>query len=166
MKASSLSWIMILLAAAALAREPQTHRYFIAADEVEWDFAPGGVNQITGEPFGDHESFWVASGPTRIGKVYKKAIYLEYTDASFTSLKPRAPEWEHLGISGPLLRAEVGDTIEVVFRNNASFPASLHPHGVFYEKSSEGAVYEDGTDGADRADDGVPKGGTHTYVWP
>ena len=143
-----------------------THTYYIAADEVIWDYASSGVNQITGEPFGEAESFWVESGPYRIGKVYKKALYREYTDETFTTLKPRPPEWEHLGILGPLLRAEVGDTIRIVYRNNAPFPTGLHPHGVFYDKDSEGAPYRDGTSGADQADDGVPTGGTHTYVWP
>ncbi len=56
----------------------------------------------------------------------------------------------------PLIRAEVGDTIKITFRNNVSFPVTLHPHGVFYEKDSEGAPYNDGTTGTDRDDDGVP----------
>ena len=81
-----------------------------------------------------------------------------------SSLAP--PEWEHLGILGPLLRAEVGDTIRIVYRNNAPFPNGLHPHGVFYDKDSEGAPYRDNTSGGDKADDGVPTGGTHTYIWP
>ena len=144
----------------------QTVTYYIAADEVTWDYAPGGVNQMTGEAFGEHEALWTEAGPHRIGRVYKKALYQEYADDSFAELLTRPPEWEHLGILGPLLRAEVGDTIVVVFRNNASFPASLHPHGVFYDKDSEGAPSADGTSGEDTADDGVPPGGTHTYVWP
>jgi FtsP/CotA-like multicopper oxidase with cupredoxin domain len=37
---------------------------------------------------------------------------------------------------GPVIRAQVGDTIKVTFRNNCSFPASIHPHGVFYDKKS------------------------------
>jgi FtsP/CotA-like multicopper oxidase with cupredoxin domain len=65
----------------------------------------------------------------------------------------------------PLIRAEVGDTVKVVFRNNASRPYSVHPHGVFYLKDSEGAGYEDGTEGRDKKDDAVAPGGTHTYVW-
>jgi manganese oxidase len=68
--------------------------------------------------------------------VYRKAIYREYRDATFSKLKPRAPEWEHLGLLGPVLRAEVGDTIRVVFENNAAHPYSMHPHGVLYEKES------------------------------
>ena len=41
----------------------------------------------------------------------------------------------------------------------------MHPHGVFYKKESEGAQYNDGTTGADKADDAVPPGGTHNYTW-
>ncbi len=146
-------------------RGPQTHTYYIAADELTWDYAPGGINQITGQPFGDAESLWVVSGPHRIGKVLKKALYREYTDATFTRLKPRPKEWEHLGFLGPLLRAEVGDTIQVVFKNNLRFPVSMHPHGVFYQKDSEGAQYQDGS--ANESKKGtVPPGGTHTYIWP
>jgi len=143
-----------------------TRTYYIAADEVEWDYAPSGRNLITGREFGEEENHWMASGPTRVGRVYKKAIYREYTDSTFTTLKPRPPEWEHLGILGPLIRAEVGDTIQITYRNNVAFPTSLHPHGVFYNKDSEGTPYDDGTDERDKYDDGVPQGGTHTYTWP
>ena len=94
-----------------------------------------------------------------------KALYREYTDNSFKTLKPRPAEWEHLGFVGPVIRAEVGDTIRVVFRNNGQKPYSIHPHGVLYNKDSEGAPYADGTSGAQKADDGVPPGGTHEYVW-
>src|SRR5229473_1329464 len=143
----------------------QTRTYYIAADEVTWDYAPGSMNQITGQPFGKPESLWVAKGPHRIGKVLKKALYREYADATFTRLKPRPKEWEHLGFLGPLLRAEVGDTIQVVFKNNLRFPVSMHPHGVFYQKDSEGAPYQDGS-GDESKKGTVPPGGTHTYIWP
>jgi len=139
--------------------------YYVAADEVEWDYAPSGIDHMTSEPFDRYSRIWVERGPNRIGKVYRKAVYREYTDGTFTKLMPRAPEWQHLGILGPLLRAEVGDTIHVVFKNNATRPYTMHPHGVFYTKSSEGALYADGTSGADKKDDGVPPGETHTYVW-
>jgi hypothetical protein len=141
----------------------QTRTYYIAADKVTWDYAPGSVNRITGQPFGDAESLWVSSGPHQIGKVLKKALYREYTDATFTRLKPRPKEWEHLGFLGPLLRAEVGDTIQVTLKNNLRFPVSLHPHGVFYQKDSEGAPYQDGS--GDQSKKAVPPGATYTYTW-
>ena len=143
----------------------KTRVYYIAADEVAWDYAPSGQNEITGAPFTDAENVFVEQGPSRIGHVYTKAQYREYTDETFTTLKPIAPKWQHLGILGPAIQAEVGDTIRVVFRNNTRFPASMHPHGVRYAKNSEGAGYADGTGGADKADDDVASGGTHTYLW-
>ena len=104
----------------AATRQPAGHTltYYIAADEVDWEYAPGGTSQLTGER--------VDSFPLRNGSKLPDNVY----------------------------------------HNNASFPSSLHPHGVFYDKSSEGAPYRDGTDATDKADDAVPTGGTHVYVWP
>lgn len=53
----------------------------------------------------------------------------------------------------------------MVFRNHASHPYSIHPHGVLYAKDSEGADYNDGTGGADKTDGAVPPGGAHVYIW-
>ncbi len=139
------------------------HTYYVAADEVEWNYTPLGVNGMMGMPFTGYAALFQERGPHRIGSTYRKAIYREYTDATFTQLMPRTPEWEHLGILGPVLRAQVGDTIKVVFKNNATHPFSMHPHGVFYEKPSEGAGYRDGSSSSDK--NGVPPGQTHTYVW-
>ncbi len=145
----------------------QVRTYYIAADEVDWNYMPGGteIDRISGKPFDNDAKVFIEHGPHRIGTVYRKAIYREYTDASFTKLKARAPEWQHLGLLGPVLHSEVGDTIKVLFKNNASRPYSMNPHGVSYSKNSEGAFYQDGTSGEDKADDGVPPGGMHTYVW-
>ncbi|MFZ0211193.1 MAG: hypothetical protein WAL55_00650, partial [Candidatus Acidiferrales bacterium] len=96
--------------------------YYVAADEVNWDYAPSGRDEAMGHPFDEVEKPYVESGAHRIGRVYKKAIYREYTDASFSTLKPRAPEDQYLGLVGPILRGEVGDTIKVVFKNNATHP--------------------------------------------
>jgi hephaestin len=144
---------------------PRQRVYYIAADEVQWDYAPTGINQVTGEPFDDVANVFVQQGPDRIGKVYIKALYREYTDGHFNHLKPRPARWEHLGFLGPMIRAVVGDTIVVHFKNNTTRPVSMHPHGVFYAKSAEGAPYNDGTSGNDKADDAVPPGRTFDYVW-
>jgi manganese oxidase len=173
MRRLSLAWGMtiVLAAVAANAAQPvaneagKIHTYYIAADEVEWDYAPSGMNKMMGMKFEGYPLTYVEQGPHRIGKVYRKAIYREYTDESFAHLKPRAPEWEHTGILGPVIRAEVGDTIHVFFKNNATRAYSVHPHGVFYNKDSEGSMYDDGTSGADKEDDSVPPGHTHLYTW-
>ena len=143
----------------------KVHTYFVAADEVDWDYAPDGMDKMMGMKFAGYGAMFMTRGPHSIGRVYRKAIYREYTDASFSTLKSRTPEWQHLGILGPVLRAEVGDTIRVVFRNNGTRPYSMHPHGVFYNKDSEGAVYDDGSSAADKANSVVPPGQTHLYTW-
>jgi len=143
----------------------RTRDYFIAADEVEWDYAPTGINQITGEPFDDVANVFVQQGPDRIGHKYIKALYREYTDGTFRRLKPRPARWEHLGFLGPVVRAVVGDTIVFHFKNNTTRPVSVHPHGVFYAKNAEGAPYNDGTSGGNKADDAVPPGRTFDYRW-
>lgn len=76
-------------------------------------------------------------GPHHIGSVYKKAMFRQYTDATYSYLAPR-PAW--LGFLGPILRAEVDDVIVVHLKNFATKNYSMHPHGVFYEKDSEGIV--------------------------
>jgi hypothetical protein len=116
-----------------------TRTYYVAADEVQWDYTPSGRDEAMGMDFDEIGKAFTQSGPHRIGHVYKKAMYREYTDAGFTHLKPRSPEDQYLGILGPILRGAVGDTIKVVFRNNGSHPYSMHPHGVLYLKDSEGA---------------------------
>jgi hephaestin len=158
--------LLVLLAPIAFAQPSgKTRTHYIAADEVDWDYAPGGVNKMMGMKFEGYSTVFTERGPHRIGTVYRKAIYREYTDETFAHLKARSPEWAHTGILGPILRAEVGDTIRILFKNNASRPYSMHPHGVFYDKDSEGAPYNDGTTGKDKEDDAVPPGKTHVYTW-
>lgn len=153
--------LIAALAATIVSSSPafaQDRVYYIAADEVVWNYAPSGMDKITGKPLPKNP-------PTLIGNSYKKAIYREYSDATFTKLKPRPAEWEHLGILGPLIRAEVGDTIKVVFKNNAHHPFSMHPHGVLYLKDSEGAPYADGVPDSQKGGDSVAPGTTFTYTW-
>src|SRR5215212_7032286 len=76
-------------AALAAAGGGVTRTYYIAADEVVWDYAPSGANAAEGRPFNDDEKPWMEAGPHVIGRKAKKALYREYTDASFSTLKPR-----------------------------------------------------------------------------
>jgi FtsP/CotA-like multicopper oxidase with cupredoxin domain len=152
------------IAAQGAPPKPRTRVYFIAADEVTWDYVPGGRDEITGKPHAD-SAFFAAAPPREVSTKYRKVLYREYTDSAFRELKPRTPEWEHLGFLGPAIHAVVGDTIRVVFRNNAHRMFTMHPHGVFYEKSSEGVPYNDGSAARDKMDDSVPPGATYTYVW-
>jgi hypothetical protein len=144
----------------------RTRTYYIAANEVDWDYASTRSDLVNGVRYHFESNPGGKGAMDPNSAVYRKALFREYTDANFTAVKPREEAWAHLGILGPLIRAEVGVTIQVVFKNQASRPYSVHPHGVFYGKDSEGTSYQDGTSGKDREDDAVPPGGTHTYVWP
>jgi hephaestin len=147
------------------ATQGRLRTYYIAADEVVWNYVPQGEDVVTNQPFDKLQRVFTASGPHRIGSKYLKAIYREYTDATFTKLKPRPADQQYLGILGPIIHAEVGDTIKVVFRNNGTHPYSIHPHGVFYLKHSEGVAYNDGASEDDHVGGAVPPGATFTYTW-
>ncbi len=126
------------------------------------------MNQITGEAFGSgtwvlDENIFVGQGTDRIGRVYTKCLYREYTDATFETRLVK-PETLHLGTLGPIIRGVVGDTLVVVFKNNCQIPTTVHPHGVFYLKPSEGAFYAD-DDGINGGDYVAPRT-TWTYTWP
>ncbi|XP_063431699.1 ferroxidase HEPHL1-like [Mytilus trossulus] len=98
----------------------------------------------------------------RIGSVHKKVMLKQFTDVSFTrEIKPEP--W--MGYVGPTIKGEIGDVLYVHFRNLATRPYGLHPHGVQYFKDSEGSLYMDGTSGRDKLDDSVPPGETYTYRW-
>ena len=145
---------------------PRTRTYFVAADEVDWDYAPDGYNVLMGRPFNSDENVFVEGNDhDRVGSIYRKVIYREYEDGMFKSLKPRAEQDAYLGLLGPILHAVVGDTIRVVFKNNGSVPYSIHAHGVFYNKDSEGAATNDGTSIPDMVDDAVEPGKGHVYTW-
>uniref|UniRef100_A0A665VBY8 Hephaestin n=1 Tax=Echeneis naucrates TaxID=173247 RepID=A0A665VBY8_ECHNA len=108
--------------------------FFIAAEEEVWDYAPT-------PPTDDEADMFVTKGRNRIGSRYKKARYVEYTDNTFTTKMLRNPQEQHLGILGPVLRAEEKDTIQVVFKNKASRPYTIQPHGVQYSVEQDGTLY-------------------------
>ncbi|XP_053551468.1 ceruloplasmin-like [Bombina bombina] len=108
---------------------PCTKTYYIAAEEVEWDYSPNRT--------WEHEMYmmedvspgdvFLNKGEKFIGSKYKKAVYQEYTDKTFTKRKEKK---EHMGILGPLIMANVGDKIKIIFNNKASRPYSIYAHGV------------------------------------
>ena len=141
---------VVLLTPASLFAE-RTRHYYIQAEDVVWDFAPSNRDLVHG---GEIPEPWTRS------HVFPKVRYIGYTDATFSTPK-RHSEW--LGVLGPIIRAEVGDTVVVHFRNRA-FKAGgsygVHPHGFRYTKDNEGAHYIPAGAGAE-----VPPGGQFEYHW-
>src|SRR6185369_8400269 len=178
----------------AVATPGVTRTFFIAAEDVTWDFAPTAVNQISGTPFANYTgvnadasvvtmtrriafdnassavnpvNFTADPAAIQVGTKYKKTLYVEYTDATFTTKKAVPAEWQHLGALGPIIRAEVGDTIKVLFKNNTQSGRdyTMHPHGVFYAKASEGAPYVGNDPASFTAGNSVAPGASFTYTW-
>jgi len=127
----------------------KTRRYYIAAEPQLWDFTPLGSDPVCGKPL---------PPPVVAKRNSGKMRYVEYTDETFST---RLIEIPRLGILGPVLRGVVGETLAVTFLNRTAQPLSMHPHGVKYDKDSEGAYYEP-KPGLGAA---VGPGAKFTYVW-
>ena len=134
--------------------------YWVAAVPLTWNVVPNGRNAI------EHETF------PRRETVFRTVVYRQYTK---DFAKPVANAAGNEGIQGPLLRAQVGDTLIVHFRNLDTLtnrPHSMHFHGVRYPFGSDGA-YIPGFSGPGAT---VKPGETFTYrlvaeassagVWP
>ena len=72
---------------AAASADGQVRIYYIAADEVSWNYAPSGMDQVAGKAFDAMQRPYTTRDAHHIGSVYHKAIYREYTDATFRTLK-------------------------------------------------------------------------------
>jgi FtsP/CotA-like multicopper oxidase with cupredoxin domain len=140
--------LFVLASPFAATAEATDRHYYIAAEDVIWDYAPSGQDQIHGGPI---------PAPWRKYTRWPKVRYIEYTDDSF-SVRKLQPEW--LGVLGPIIRAEVGDTVLIHFFNRANGYYGVHPHGFRYTKDNEGAHYLPAGAGSQ-----VPPGGIFTYTW-
>jgi manganese oxidase len=138
-------WFLLLCTSTCLAA---TRHYYIAAEDVTWSYAPSGHNLLNGQPIRQ---------PWGQRLQWPKTRFIEYTDDTFTVKKPQ-PEW--LGILGPIIRAEVGDEVVVEFLNRGHAPYNMHPHGLRYDKNSEGSFYIPFGKG-----DRVAPGRRYTYHW-
>ncbi|XP_054984107.1 ceruloplasmin-like [Sorex araneus] len=148
-----------------VATETRILHYYIAAEEIFWNYAPSGVDLFTGKNItapGSKSRLYFEQSPARIGGTYKKIVYREYTDASFQTQKARE---EHLGILGPVLKAEVGQALRVTFSNRASVPLSIQPQGLRYNKSNEGSFYPTSGGSTPPPSSHVNPGSTFVYTW-
>jgi FtsP/CotA-like multicopper oxidase with cupredoxin domain len=134
----------------------KTVEYWVGAVPVSWNVVPNGKDPMMGTTFDPAKTTMQAT-------VYRRF----------------APEWKtqnppsRYGLVGPIIQAQVGDTILVHFKNfDSANPHSMHFHGVHYEIGSDGAFIPGVSGpGAD-----VKPGETFTYkleagpdsagVWP
>uniref|UniRef100_A0A2K6G474 Coagulation factor VIII n=2 Tax=Propithecus coquereli TaxID=379532 RepID=A0A2K6G474_PROCO len=104
-------------------KHPKTWVHYIAAEEEDWDYAPSVLTPDDRS----YKSQYLNNGPQRIGRKYKKVRFMAYTDETF---KTREAIQYESGILGPLLYGEVGDTLLIIFKNQASRPYNIYPHGI------------------------------------
>uniref|UniRef100_A0A672V7G8 Coagulation factor VIII n=1 Tax=Strigops habroptila TaxID=2489341 RepID=A0A672V7G8_STRHB len=142
--------------------KPMTWTHYIAAEEMDWDYAP--VKPVSLDR--NMTSLFLEAGPQRIGSRYKKVMFVEYEDATFK--KRKVSDQLDKGILGPVIKGEVGDQFKIVFRNLASRPYNIYPHGLTSVKSSPdltdlllGCVLPD----KDVKDIPIPPGQSFTYSW-
>ncbi|KAG0734963.1 hypothetical protein G6F57_003077 [Rhizopus arrhizus] len=115
--------VFLLLPLFSLAAPINTtvREYFIAAEEEIWDYVPLRWNNYLNQSLDDD----LLPSETRLGTVYQKAFYRQYTDETFSVPIPHDAS---LGILGPVIRAEAGDKVRITFLNRARYPHSLFPH--------------------------------------
>ncbi|THW38826.1 Cupredoxin [Aureobasidium pullulans] len=149
--------------------------YYVAAEEVAWDYAPSGWDNWLGVPV-QNSPHAIAAGYLNItGSLgtsnwglggWQKAVYKGYTDDSFTT---QSEQPATNGINGPILRGEVGDMIQIMFVNNLKdHYSSMHSMGLYYGKQYEGSLYPNTTSGETpnvQEQDAVPPGGCAVYKW-
>ena len=118
--------LAVAAALLAIVVQPATARertYYVAADDIVWNPIPSGRDLEGPRPIDPIP-------PSSLGWKFHLLVYREYTDDTFKVLAKRPDDQRYLGIAGPLMRAEVGDTIVVVFKNDTRFPVNMRPHGL------------------------------------
>ena len=118
--------------------------YFIAAEEVDWDYLPGGKDECGSYISSNNATTnWVldkyfnnVNYASIGGRKVKKVRYIEYSDNTFSTKKIQP---EHFGILGPVIRAVVGDNIKVHFKT-ARFHFRFIHTVYFMEKIQKGQI--------------------------
>ncbi|KFQ30241.1 Coagulation factor VIII [Merops nubicus] len=135
---------------------PVTWTYYIAAEEMDWDYAPSKPASLDR----NITRLFLEAGPQRIGSKYKKVMFVEYEDATFK--KRKVSDQLDKGILGPVIKGEVGDEFKIVFKNLASRPYNIYPHGLtsvrpyYAMKRSQDKNVKDIP---------IPPGQSFTYSW-
>jgi manganese oxidase len=119
---------VVLALSLAPAAHARTIHYWIAAVPETWNVVPTGRDPISGRTFTPEET------------TMQTVLYRKFSRGWGRQLPNRFPSGDNDGIPGPTIRARVGDTVLVHFRNDdPARPHSMHFHGFFYQFSSDGS---------------------------
>jgi FtsP/CotA-like multicopper oxidase with cupredoxin domain len=139
--------------APAAAPTGAVREYWVQVDSFAHNLVPGGTDQMMGMTFKPSDSSFWAVG------------YRAYTPGWGSPLPADDDIGPNTGMPGPNLRASVGDTVKIHFRNNDThyrWPHSMHTHGFRYDPMSDGGflAVSPSTPGT-----GVAPGESYTYTW-
>lgn len=148
-KKSFIAAISFLLLAYGVDSLPTRNRViYLGIDPVLWDYYPPYANNralnggsagdlCSNGPFETSQLLFVGDGtswgsftPT---SVYQKLKFQEYTDSSFTTKVTRTKDEDHLALLGPIIRAEVQDTITVYLRGVPSDTPGATSYGLLID---------------------------------
>lgn len=118
----------------------RVREYWVQADSFAHNAVPNGRDGMTGMTFTADQTTYQAIGYRAYTPNWEQPLPAEFGPHGIGA---------NSGIPGPVLRAEVGDVIKVHFRNNDAhykWPHTMHPHGVRYSPSSDGAWMADTPD--------------------
>ncbi|XP_062875113.1 coagulation factor VIII isoform X1 [Trichomycterus rosablanca] len=132
--------------------------YYIAAEEVTWNYGIEKPPQLI-------NSREMRRGRSKYFPTYRKVVYRAYHDKEFRNPVKRGELDEHLGIMGPVLKAEINDVLTVVFKNLATRPYSLHLHGVYDRTMESSASQGEDLGRKEGPGDPVPPGQERVYNW-
>ncbi|XP_009570310.2 coagulation factor VIII isoform X2 [Cuculus canorus] len=136
--------------------KPLTWTHYIAAEEMDWNYAP--MKPVSLDR--NITSLFLEAGPQRIGSIYKKVMFVEYEDATFK--KRKVSDQLDKGILGPVIKGEVGDQFKIVFKNLASRPYNIYPHGLTTVRPYHALKPSQDKDVKDIP---IPPGQSFTYSW-
>ncbi|KAG1934570.1 coagulation factor VIII [Pimephales promelas] len=134
---------------------PKVWVHYIGAEEIDWDYSSQSGDWPSKPSAAASE--WFRKDPQRLGSVYKKVAFIEYTDKTFTVKKNTGKM-----LMGPELRGEVGDKFQIVFKNKASRPFNIYPNGLTSVQPLKTTNKDNKVDLRSLA---VPPGEIMTYLW-
>ncbi|XP_072293791.1 coagulation factor VIII [Eucyclogobius newberryi] len=129
---------------------PKTWHHFIAAEEILWNYAPHLRHTAS-----EMQSPYLPEVPHHLEYKYKKVVFVEYSDESFTR-RVSPPNT----LLGPLLKGKVNDQFYITFKNLASRPFNIYPTGL-----TKILPLKKDTNEKDLRTMGVPPNSTFGYIW-
>lgn len=134
-------------------RGGKLREYWFQADSFFHNIMPSGVDGMTGNTFtASQTSYWAVG-------------YRAFTPGWGAPLPGNDDIGPNMGIPGPIIRGEVGDTIRVHFRNNNTHykvPHSISVHALYYTEANDGGwAWMLG----DRPGTAINVGESYTYEW-